>query len=370
MRARARRWTESPEHGRSLLEAAFCSTILLWLLIKVLRDGAFATDFRFAFWPAGRHVLEGTSPFSPVVDFFQLPFVYPAPAALLFVPFGLLPRALAEALFTLLLALALVGALRLCRVRDPRCYVLAFLWAPVFSALQTANLTLLLVLGVAAVWRLRDRLFLAAAVAAGLISLKIFFWPILVWLGIFRGLRAAAASALMTAVLTLASWAVIGFAGFSEYPHLVQLINREEAGRSYSVAALAMRFGLSSPVASALTVAVGLGVLALAVIVGRREGDERRSFALTVLALILCSPVVWLHYYALLVVAIALLRPRVGPMWFLPLLLWPCPVMLFAPTLWPLAPLAVSAAVVAVAAGPAARRTTWAELRTLVPLMR
>src|SRR5206468_4876378 len=94
------------------------------------------------------------SPFSHVVDFYRLPFVYPAPAALLFAPFGALPRPVAEVLFTLLLAGALLLTLRLCRVRDPRCYVLAFLWAPVFSALQTANLTLLLALGLAALWRL------------------------------------------------------------------------------------------------------------------------------------------------------------------------------------------------------------------------
>ena len=88
-----RRWTDESERGRSAVEFAFCSAILLWLLVDVLRRDAFATDFRYAFWPAGRHVLQGVSPFSPVVDFFRLPFVYPAPAALLFAPFETDPKA-------------------------------------------------------------------------------------------------------------------------------------------------------------------------------------------------------------------------------------------------------------------------------------
>jgi hypothetical protein len=333
--------TERPQAGRTLLEAGFCATVLVWLLVSVVRDGAFATDFRYAFWPAGRHVLDGTSPFPHVIDFYRLPFVYPAPAALFFAPFGALPRPLADALFTALLAAALVLTLRLCRVRDPRCYVLAFLWAPVFSALQTANLTLLLALGLAGLWRLERRTLAAAAIAACLVALKVFLWPVVVWLAVRRGLRAGLLSIALTGAVTVMSWWAIGFAGFREYPHLMRLISREEAPRSYSLVSLGMRLGLGQSVATVLALGVGLAVLAWACVLARREVDGRRSFALTVAAVLLCSPVIWLHYFALLVVAIALLSPRLGAAWFAPLLLWPCPVMLFAPTLWPLAPLFV-----------------------------
>jgi Glycosyltransferase family 87 len=368
--APAQGWTERPEGGRTLVEAGFCATILLWLLVRVVRDGAFATDFRYAFWPAGRHVLDGTSPFPHVIDFYRLPFVYPAPAALLFAPFGALPRPLADALFTALLVGALVLTLRLCRVRDPRCYVLAFLWAPVFSALQTANLTLLLALGLAALWRLERRTLAAAAIAACLVALKVFLWPVLVWLAVRRGLRTAVLSVALTASVTVISWWAIGFAGFREYPHLMRLISREEAPRSYSLVGLGMRLGLSQGVATALALGIGLGVLLVAVVVARRDEDGRRSFALTVAAIILCSPVVWLHYFALLVVAVALLSPRLGPAWFLPLLLWPCPVMLFGPTLWPLAALAVFGSALAIAwvGAPAASVAGWLQPRLPVAL--
>jgi hypothetical protein len=345
---RIRRWTAQPDSARRLVECGFCGVILVWLLVKVIREDAFATDFRYAFWPAGRHVLDGSSPFPHVIDFDRLPFVYPAPAAVLFAPFAELPRPLAEALFTLLLGIAVVVALRLCRVRDPRCYVLAFLWAPVFSALQTANLTLLLAVGLAAVWRLERRPIAAAVVAACLVSLKVFLWPVVVWLAVRRGARPLVTSIVVAPAAMIASWSTIGFAGLRQYPHLMGSISRVEGPRSYSPVALGMRLGLGQSLATTLALALGLTVLVAAAVLARRDADGRRSFALTVVAILLCTPVIWLHYFALLLVAIAVLWPRLGPVWFFPLLLWPCPVMLSGPTFWPLVPLLVFVAGVVV----------------------
>ena len=347
VRERVRRWTTQPETARRLVECGFCGVILLWLLVKVIREDAFATDFRYAFWPAGRHVLDGTSPFPHVINFDRLPFVYPAPAAMAFAPFAELPRPLAEAVFMLLLCGAVVVALRLCRVRDPRCYVLAFLWAPVFSALQTANLTLVLAAGLAAVWRFERRPLAAAAVAACLVSLKVFLWPVAVWLAVRRGLSTLAVSIAVATTVIVASWWTIGFAGFRQYPHLMGLISRVEGPRSYSLVALGMRLGIGQTLATTLAFGLGLAVLGTAAVLARRDADGRRSFALTVVAILLCTPVIWLHYFALLVVALALLRPRLSVPWFVPLLLWPCPVNLFAPTLWPLVPLGIFGSAVA-----------------------
>jgi hypothetical protein len=335
-----------------VLELGLCSAIFTWLVLDVLQKGNdLAVDFHHAFWPAARAVLEGRSPFPTVFDFYHLPFVYPAPAALLFAPFGLLPRLVAEVLFTCLLAICLVLALRLLRVADWRCYGLAFLWAPVFSALQTANLTLLLALGLALLWRLRDRTLAAGFVAAILIALKIFLWPVVLWLAVRRGWRVAAWSILVTVCVTLASWWAIDFAGFTQYPGLVRLIDRMEAPRSYSLVALGMRLGLGRGASTALALALAGAVLAGALVLAKREADGRRSFVLTIAATILLSPVVWLHYFALLIVPIAILRPRFGPLWFLPLLLWPCPVMFSGPSWWPLAPLLLFGSAIAVVVG-------------------
>jgi hypothetical protein len=347
--ASARRWS-GPDRGRAALEVGFASSVLLWLLIDAARADAFASDFRAAFWRAGRHVLSGESPYPAVIDFGRLPFVYPAPAAILFAPFGLLPEGLAAVLFMVLLVAALLLTLHLCGVSDPRCYALALLWAPVFSAVQTANLTLLLALGVAAVWRFRERPLTSAVIAGVLVSLKIFLWPIMIWLAVRQGVRKAGASACVAALTAVGSWAIIGFAGFADYPHLVRQVSREEGPGSYSVTALLMRIGLGQISAMTLALALGLGMAAVACRLARREGDGRWSFALTIAAVIVCTPVVWLHYYALFVVALALVSPQLKPEWLLPLLLWPCPVMMAAgPSLWPLAPFLVFAGALGVA---------------------
>jgi hypothetical protein len=60
--------------------------------------------------------------------------------------------------------------------------------------------------------------------------------------------------------------------------------------------------------------------------------------------------VTWAHYFALLIVPLALLRPRLSPVWALPLVLALCPS---SPTTWQLLlALATVTAVVAVALRP------------------
>ena len=74
--------------------------------------------------------------------------------------------------------------------------------------------------------------------------------------------------------------------------------------------------GLPTGVSRTLWVLTAVALLALTITVGRR-GDERRAFVLAVAATIACSPVVWLHYFALLLVAVAMAEPRLAPVWFL-----------------------------------------------------
>jgi hypothetical protein len=341
----ARAWTDAPETGRRLVELAFCSLILAWQSIGALKRHAFATDFHYAFWPAARHVLQGVSPYPEVLDFSRVPFIYPAASAVLLTPFALIPRLAADVVFTLVLCGSVVLALRLCGVRDWRCYGVAFLWAPVYSGIQAGNLSLLLALALAAVWRFREHRVAAPAIAAVMVATKVFFWPVVVWLAVRRGLRTATLSISIAAVITLASWSIIDFAGFGAYPDLMRTVTRVEAPISYSFVALELKVGLGLLLATFISTAVGVALL---IVAARVQGDEdgRRSFVLTICALLLCSPVVWLHYYAFFVVAIALLRPKFGPLWLAPLLLWPCPMMSTS-TWWPVVPLVVFGSAVA-----------------------
>ena len=72
--------------------------------------------------------------------------------------------------------------------------------------------------------------------------------------------------------------------------------------------------------ARAAWLAVGAVVLLVAL-----RLDDRRSFTLSIAACLLCSPIVWLHYFQLLIVPLAIARPRLSALWFVPLLTWLVP---------------------------------------------
>ena len=47
-----------------------------------------------------------------------------------------------------------------------------------------------------------------------------------------------------------------------------------------------------------------------------------RSFALAIAAALVLSPIVWLDYFALAALPLALARPRLSAIWFLPIATW------------------------------------------------
>jgi hypothetical protein len=55
------------------------------------------------------------------------------------------------------------------------------------------------------------------------------------------------------------------------------------------------------------------------------RGGERRALAIAVVLMLVASPMVWMHYFALLLVPLALARPRLSRVWAVPLLMWVCP---------------------------------------------
>ena len=86
----------------------------------------------------------------------------------------------------LLLTGAVLATLRALDVRDWRCYGVVFLWPPVLSAIQTGNVTLLLGLCAALVWRFRASVVLPAALVGVTLAAKFFLWPLAVWLAATR----------------------------------------------------------------------------------------------------------------------------------------------------------------------------------------
>jgi hypothetical protein len=270
-------------------------------------------------------VLHGRSPYvaaTPAALAHFDKFVYPPVAALVFAPIAVLPSEVGRVLVSAGALVAIVGALRLLHVEDWRCYGVALVSAPAVNSLALGALTSFLLLGAAAAWRYRDRTAVVAIVVAFTAVLKLFLWPLLVWLLATRRWRSAAICAGVGTLLVLASWAVIGFAGFRSYPTLLHVLDRIEAPVSYSIVALV---GVTGRAETALTAALAVAMAVAVVLAARAPDGDRRAFAAAVLGALVASPLLWLHYLLLLYVPIALYRPRLGPLWFLPLLLWVTP---------------------------------------------
>jgi hypothetical protein len=53
-----------------------------------------------------------------------------------------------------------------------------------------------------------------------------------------------------------------------------------------------------------------------------KTGDERSVFILAVGTALLLTPIEWLHYSLLLAAVVALVQPRLGFLWLLPLAFW------------------------------------------------
>ncbi len=172
--------------------------------------------------------------------------------------------------------------------------------------------------------RYRDRAR-EPSVALGLaVSAKFLLWPMLVWTLATSRLRTTLLAVAVGVVVTFVAWAAIGFDGLSGYPDLLRRLSDIQSENSYSIVGMASTLGLSSAVGQGLTVVLG-GALLVACVVLARRGDEPRSFTCAVAATLALSPIVWLHYLVLLLVPLAISRPRFSIVWLLPILLWSSP---------------------------------------------
>jgi hypothetical protein len=299
----------------------------LWVLL-MLRNHTAGYDFRAWYWVTGWRVLHGLAPYSSV-HASAIPNPYPAVGVLLLTPFSILPRASAATVFMGLNMLSVPLALWILGVRDWRVYGPALLWPPVLGGWHLANVSLLIGLGVAAIWRFRDNPFVAGALVAVLISAKLFVWPLGVWLLITKRYTSAVYAIAVGIVINLAAWAVVGFDQFPQFVHQLNLSSGAQQRASYTPFNLVLDLGGSRPAAwlVAITAAVGVGVACIAV---GRKGRHQQSFTLAIALSLLVTPIVWFHYLALLLVPLAIARPQISPIWGLPFVMFTFPEV--APT--------------------------------------
>ncbi len=314
------------------LSVSLSTTVVLGLLplvaiavvfLNVLNGGK-VTDFENVFLKAAEAVAEGENPYpnpdAAIVGVGKA-YVYPPLAAIAELPFTFLATQAGALVMMALLSAGVVATLLVLGVRDWRCYGMAFLWSPVLSAIQTGNITILLGLGAALTWRFRDQARSAGAALGLSLAAKLILWPLVLWLVTARRAAAAVYSLVVGAAAVFLSWAAIGFAGLSDYPELLNRLQDAERAQGYTLYALALDLGTSTAIASALWTALAVASL-VAVVVLARRGDDRRAFVVAIAAALACSPIVWLHYFALLLVAVAVAEPRLGPAWFVPLAMY------------------------------------------------
>ncbi len=274
---------------------------------------------------AGDAVLHRRSPYPPVdatvLAHFDK-FVYPPISALLFAPVAALPLAIGQALMFAGGVASIVLALRLLGVSDWRCYGVAVASTASMNSLLLGAITPLLLLGTAAAWRYRGQSALAGSIAALAAVSKLFLWPLAVWLLVTRRLRGLAVFLVTAALLAIGAWAAIGFAGFRSYPRLLRVLARVEEARGYGVVSLVHATGAT---AEAVSLGLSVAVVASIAVLARGADGERRAFAAAVVGALAATPLLWLHYFILLLVPIGLYRPRLSGAWFIPLALWLTP---------------------------------------------
>jgi hypothetical protein len=331
--ARREVWSRAATHALCGIAPVFFT---FYMIVFAASHHGFAYDFDRAFWPAGARVLHGLTPYSSPTSFAAthgFAFVYPAPGALLFAAFAWMPRVAADVLFTVICIAAALGTLRILGVRDWRVYGVTMLWAPVISGWQTANLSLLLALGIAVAWKYRDRPVVAGVAVGLMVSLKLFLWPLFGWLLLSRRWRATGWAAFSAVAANIAAWVVVGFSQVSAYTDLVRAVTKVEEVMAYTPLALALRLGAGHVLADLLA---ALAVVVVGYVTFRCARQHRESAVLlgAITISLLATPIVWRHYFVLFLVPLAISRPRLSALWAIPVVMLPFPVT--GPSMWQL----------------------------------
>jgi hypothetical protein len=324
LRLRRQELTAALEQVGLGLVPAVAAVVLMIFLFKI-HDVAF--DFRSAYYPAAHRLLHGGDPYAitPSEIWAGTAFVYPALSAVAFAPFALVHRGVAEVVYMLLCIACVPATLRVLNVRDWRVYGVTVVWLPVYSGWQTANVTLPLMLLVALTWRYRDRPLTAGLLTATAISLKPFIWPLALWLLATRRLKATATTVAWGVAINLVAWSIVGFNQIHAYLKLSGQVTDALWRGGYSMLAVAHHLGLGRGVGEALLLVVSAAVAAALLYTGLVRRDERAALTVAVVLMLVASPLVWSHYFALLLIPVAISRPRMSALWLAPLLMWPCP---------------------------------------------
>ena len=284
---------------------------IILMFVVAHRSGSLSSDFRDEIYPEAKEILAGRNPFpSPNADLsYGSNAVWPPLVALVVAPLTLLPPGAADFAAAAASLLCFAAALWIVGVRDWRVYGASALWPSVLGEVRTAHFSLVMCLLIAVAWRTRKRMWGPGLAVAAAVSLKFFLWPLVPWLVAIRRYREAVLAALLAASSFLL---LVPFTSIGNYLHVLRNLGDTFDQDSYSPFGLLAQAGVPETVSKVIALTFGFAVLALA--------WRWRSLAMFVVAALLISPIVWLDYYAVLAVPLAIVRPRFQAIWLLPLI--------------------------------------------------
>ena len=243
------------------------------------------------------------------------PCIFPVPVGIVASPLSLLGPYAAATVFSCILLACLGLTLWLLGVTDWRVYGVVAMWPSSIAALQTGNVSIIVALCIAAAVRLQGHRILPGVAIGAAIAVKLFPWPLIIWLAAKRRYAAAAVAASIS-VLTILS--ALPFISLSSYAHLMKNLGDTFGPYSYNLVGLLSQLGVTNVnVAQACAYVVGAAILVLAA--------HRRSLTLSIAACLTLSPIVWTHYLVVLAVPLASRWPRFALPWLIPLALILCP---------------------------------------------
>lgn len=195
-------------------------------------------------------------------------------------------------------------------------------WGPVISGVQTANLTLALVLAAALAWRWRDRVALSGVATGLAVAAKVVSAPTVIWYFATRRWRAGLITVTFSVAVTAVLLGVIHFAtdGVGALAGKPVSVATYAGTPSYSPIDILSEQGLSRWVGAAVALILVAALSGLSVRFGV-SGDDRRSFAAAAIAIIVVAPNIWLHSLTFLLLPLGVLRPRFGWLWLVPAVL-------------------------------------------------
>lgn len=285
---------------------------LVTMFVVGWQGGPLSGDFHHELYPEAKLLLHGHNPFPAAEDEIGgANLIWPPVAAYLVSPLTLLPASVADVVMVLIGLACFALSLWLVGVRDWRIYGVVALWPQFVGEMRVSHLTPVIMLLVAGAWRWRDTRGAPGLLVGLAVAIKFFVWPVGLWLAATRRLADAALAAAVAACSLLL---LLPFTSLHEYADALRRLGQVFDQDSYNVYGVLVQAGAPDAVARVAMLLVGAALLAAT--------WRYRSLALALAAAFALSPIVWLDYFTLAALPLALARPRLSAIWFLPLVTW------------------------------------------------